>query len=165
MSLCRAGLKIIRAHTFAFSCQLLSDEFNSRLLETVVCTLRNYLLLGEYISVLLRRVLAYSPALALLCLSYPPSLSFLTYFLVSFLDGRMDRPSSMRTGLREEFEMDSRLRKIESKLSMLQQNTNFFIEMLHNQKRSVHHVPAKIFVKFAVFLHFKFLPLCCRLFA
>lgn len=38
-------------------------------------------------------------------------------------------------GLREEFEMDSRLRKIESKLSMLQQNTNFFIEMLHNQKR------------------------------
>lgn len=31
--------------------------------------------------------------------------------------------------------MDSRLRKIESKLSMLQQNTNFFIEMLHNQKR------------------------------
>lgn len=41
------------------------------------------------------------------------------------------------SGLREEFEMDSRLRKIESKLSMLQQNTNFFIEMLHNQKRSV----------------------------
>lgn len=41
------------------------------------------------------------------------------------------------TGLREEFEMDSRLRKIESKLSMLQQNTNFFIEMLHNQKRYV----------------------------
>ena len=33
--------------------------------------------------------------------------------------------------------MDSRLRTIESKLNMLQQNTNFFIEMLHNQKRSV----------------------------
>ncbi|CAN0471415.1 unnamed protein product, partial [Laminaria digitata] len=40
-------------------------------------------------------------------------------------------------GLREEFEMDSRLRTIEDKLNMLQQNTNFFIEMLHNQKRSV----------------------------
>eukprot|EP00903_Cladosiphon_okamuranus_P010992 g10381.t1 len=40
-------------------------------------------------------------------------------------------------GLREEFEMDSRLRKIESKLSMLQQNTNFFIEMLHNQKSTM----------------------------
>lgn len=38
-------------------------------------------------------------------------------------------------GLREEFELDSRFRKIEFKLNMLQQNTNFFIEMLHNQKR------------------------------
>lgn len=38
-------------------------------------------------------------------------------------------------GLREEFEMDSRFRNIEFKLNMLQQNTNFFIEMLHNQKR------------------------------
>lgn len=41
--------------------------------------------------------------------------------------------------------MDSRLRKIESKLSMLQQNTNFFIEMLHNQKRS-----ARLFLTAAV---------------
>lgn len=45
--------------------------------------------------------------------------------------------SNARAGLREEFEMDSRLRTIESKLNMLQQNTNFFIEMLHNQKRLV----------------------------
>lgn len=40
-------------------------------------------------------------------------------------------------GLREEFEMDNRLRTIESKLNMLQQNTNFFIEMLHNQKSTM----------------------------
>ena len=52
---------------------------------------------------------------------------------------RLNTPS----GLREEFEMDSRLRKIESKLSMLQQNTNFFIEMLHNQKRFVRSFPCK----------------------
>lgn len=43
--------------------------------------------------------------------------------------------SCHRPGLREEFEMDNRFRNIEFKLNMLQQNTNFFIEMLHNQKR------------------------------
>lgn len=65
------------------------------------------------------------------------ALIYLSFFLSlsgsRWLDGSV---FAFPPGLREEFEMDSRLRKIESKLSMLQQNTNFFIEMLHNQKRS-----------------------------
>jgi len=37
-------------------------------------------------------------------------------------------------GMKEEFELDNRFEHIEFKLNMIQQNTKFFLEVLHNQK-------------------------------
>ena len=37
-------------------------------------------------------------------------------------------------GMREEFEMDDRFKNLEFKLNLIQHNTRFFIEILHNQK-------------------------------
>merc|ERR1719343_339023 len=37
-------------------------------------------------------------------------------------------------GMREEFELDDRFDHVEFKLNMIQQNTKFFLEILHNQK-------------------------------
>ena len=36
--------------------------------------------------------------------------------------------------MREEFELDDRFDHVEFKLNMIQQNTKFFLEILHNQK-------------------------------